>query len=121
MIRARLHRPENVGRTSLDGRTTFDHTASKPSSDVLVVDQIHKSFGPLDVLKGISVAAKKHEVISILGSSGSGKSTFLRCVNLLERPDSGTIQVSGEPLSVARIRAPVTILMPVKSAASGGI
>ena len=50
----------------------------------LVAEDIHKSFGSLEVLKGISVTANEHDVISILGSSGSGKSTLLRCINLLE-------------------------------------
>jgi len=62
----------------------------------LVVENIHKSFGNVDVLKGISLVAREHEVVSILGSSGSGKSTFLRCVNLLETPNSGKVYVHGE-------------------------
>jgi ABC-type histidine transport system ATPase subunit len=62
----------------------------------LVVENIHKSFGNIDVLKGISLVAREHEVVSILGSSGSGKSTFLRCINLLETPDSGKVYVHGE-------------------------
>ena len=62
----------------------------------LVVEDIHKSFGNVDVLKGISLVAREHEVVSILGSSGSGKSTFLRCINLLETPNSGKVYVHGE-------------------------
>ncbi len=62
----------------------------------LVVDEIHKSFGDLEVLKGISLRAKEHDVVSILGSSGSGKSTFLRCINLLETPNAGQVFVKGE-------------------------
>ena len=62
----------------------------------LVVEDIHKSFGPLEVLKGVSLTAHEHDVISILGSSGSGKSTFLRCINLLETPNSGKVYVHGE-------------------------
>ncbi|MEX4004856.1 ABC transporter ATP-binding protein [Paraburkholderia sp. EG285A] len=68
------------------------------AENVLVVEDIHKSYGANEVLKGISVTAKKHDVISILGSSGSGKSTFLRCINLLETPDSGTIRSNGETI-----------------------
>ncbi len=62
----------------------------------LVAEDIHKSFGSLEVLKGISLNAKDHDVVSILGSSGSGKSTFLRCINLLETPNAGQVFVKGE-------------------------
>ena len=64
---------------------------------VEVVD-IHKRFGDLEVLKGISMDAHKGDVISIIGASGSGKSTFLRCINLLELPTKGSISVSGEAI-----------------------
>ena len=56
---------------------------------------IHKSFGEIEVLKGISLTAHKGDVVSILGSSGSGKSTFLRCLNFLEMPDRGEVRVAG--------------------------
>ncbi len=59
------------------------------------VDNLHKSFGKLEVLKGISMTADEGDVISLIGSSGSGKSTFLRCLNLLETPTSGEIFVKG--------------------------
>jgi octopine/nopaline transport system ATP-binding protein len=62
----------------------------------LVVRDVHKSFGTLEVLKGISLEANDGDVISILGSSGSGKSTFLRCINLLEVATKGEIWVNGE-------------------------
>ena len=62
----------------------------------LVVEDLHKSFGALEVIKGVSVTAHERDVISILGSSGSGKSTFLRCINLLETPNSGKVYVHGE-------------------------
>ncbi len=61
---------------------------------------IHKSFGNLEVLKGISLTARRGEVVSILGSSGSGKSTFLRCLNFLEMPDAGEIEVAGERVQI---------------------
>src|SRR5689334_14732008 len=68
-----------------------------PSSAVaLDVRDIHKSYSGIEVLKGISLTAHEGDVISILGSSGSGKSTFLRCINLLETPDSGEVTVAGE-------------------------
>ncbi len=62
----------------------------------LVCEDIHKSFGTLEVLKGVSLSARKGDVIAMLGSSGSGKSTFLRCINLLETPNSGQVFVGGE-------------------------
>ena len=64
----------------------------------LQVDDIHKSYGKVEVLKGISLQAKRGDVISIVGSSGSGKSTFLRCINFLEIPSSGSIAIKGETL-----------------------
>lgn len=70
------------------------------SDATLVVKDIHKSFGSLEVLKGVSVTAKRGDVISMLGSSGSGKSTFLRCINLLETPTKGSIQVAGETIAM---------------------
>lgn len=63
------------------------------SDTALVVEDLHKSFGSVEVLKGVSLTARKGDVISMLGSSGSGKSTFLRCINLLETPNSGTVKV----------------------------
>ncbi len=71
---------------------------------VLSVRDVRKSFGPLEVLRGISLEAREHEVVSILGSSGSGKSTFLRCINLLERPTGGEIEVDGEVIGLRRAR-----------------
>ncbi len=59
---------------------------------------IHKKFGDNEVLKGVSLEAHAGDVISIIGSSGSGKSTFLRCINLLEKPNQGRIIVAGEEL-----------------------
>lgn len=61
------------------------------SKSILSVENIHKKFDDVEVLKGISVSAAKGDVISILGSSGSGKSTLLRCINFLEKPDQGVI------------------------------
>ncbi|MCY1280779.1 Octopine permease ATP-binding protein P [compost metagenome] len=71
---------------------------------VLQVKHIRKSFGDLEVLKGISLDACEGDVVSILGSSGSGKSTFLRCINLLETPDAGEIHVAGEQVAFKRGR-----------------
>ncbi len=71
----------------------------------LRVDDLHKSFGSQEVLKGISAQAHKSDVISIIGSSGSGKSTFLRCINFLETPDRGRIAVNGEEIALKIGRA----------------
>ena len=70
----------------------------------LTVEKMHKRFGQLEVLKGISLIANDGDVISILGSSGSGKSTFLRCINLLETPDEGVVTVAGETIKMRRRR-----------------
>jgi octopine/nopaline transport system ATP-binding protein len=66
----------------------------------LSVKDIKKSFAGLQVLKGISMDAHEGDVISILGASGSGKSTFLRCINLLEIPDGGEVTVAGETIQM---------------------
>ena len=63
---------------------------------MLEVEDIHISFGDLEVLRGVSMSARKGDVISVVGSSGSGKSTFLRCINLLELPGKGSIRLDGE-------------------------
>ncbi|MGX1086048.1 ABC transporter ATP-binding protein [Pseudomonas sp. AP3_22 TE3818] len=66
----------------------------------LEVQDLHKSYGAHQVLKGVSLQAQAGDVISIIGSSGSGKSTFLRCINLLEQPNAGDIVLNGEPLKL---------------------
>ena len=68
--------------------------------DKLKVLGIHKSYGDHQVLKGVSLSAQAGDVISIIGSSGSGKSTFLRCINLLEKPNQGQIYLNGEQLEL---------------------
>ncbi|WP_321863200.1 ABC transporter ATP-binding protein [Burkholderia cenocepacia] len=75
-----------------------------PAPVALSVRNIHKSFGDHHVLKGISLDAHEGDVISILGASGSGKSTFLRCLNLLETPDDGSVALAGEELAMKRAR-----------------
>lgn len=67
----------------------------------LFVDDLHKRYGSHEVLKGVSLKAKAGDVISIIGSSGSGKSTFLRCVNFLEQPNAGRIYVDGAEIKTA--------------------
>ncbi|GAB3527490.1 histidine/lysine/arginine/ornithine ABC transporter ATP-binding protein [Photobacterium proteolyticum] len=75
-------------------------------ADVVALDvkELHKSFGQNEVLKGISLTAHRGDVISIIGSSGSGKSTFLRCINLLETPTQGEIWVNGELIKMKNNR-----------------
>ena len=76
--------------------------ASDRSAAALAVEEVHKRFGSVEVLRGISLTADEHDVLSILGSSGSGKSTLLRCINLLEIPDSGRVHVKGELIRMRR-------------------
>ncbi|MGE7956105.1 ABC transporter ATP-binding protein [Pseudomonas sp. NPDC089530] len=66
----------------------------------LEIQDLHKSYGAHQVLKGVSLQAKAGDVISLIGSSGSGKSTFLRCINLLEQPSAGSIVLNGEALKL---------------------
>ncbi|WP_223555150.1 MULTISPECIES: amino acid ABC transporter ATP-binding protein [Lysinibacillus] len=66
---------------------------------MIKIEDLHKSYGQNEVLKGISTEIKEKEVIAIIGPSGSGKSTFLRCLNLLEEPTSGTITIAGDVLT----------------------
>lgn len=75
-----------------------------PPEIALRAKDIRKRFGALEVLKGISVDANKGDVISILGASGSGKSTFLRCINLLETPDAGEVSLGGETIRMRKRR-----------------
>ena len=64
------------------------------------IRDLHKSFGDLEVLKGISLDAYEGDVVAIIGASGSGKSTLLRCINMLETPTRGTITVHGETIEM---------------------
>lgn len=69
---------------------------------MITVKNIHKSFGDLEVLKGIDIEVSQGEVICIIGSSGTGKSTFLRCLNFLDRPDKGVISVGDLTIDVEK-------------------
>lgn len=66
---------------------------------MIKVQSLHKSFGKLEVLKGISTTIQNGEVVAIVGPSGSGKSTFLRCLNLLEQPTSGQILIGSDDIT----------------------
>ena len=72
---------------------------ARPAEVVVEIIDLHKSFGSVEVLKGISTVIRRGEVVCVIGPSGSGKSTLLRCVNLLETPTSGTVVVNGEEVT----------------------
>ena len=81
----------------------------------LSIHGLHKSFGPLEVLRGIDLEVAEHEVIALIGASGSGKSTLLRCINLIEPIDTGRILIEGEEITargvnVDRIRRRIGIV-----------
>ena len=73
------------------------------ATPALVCRDVHKSFGKLEVLKGIDLSVDEHEVICLIGASGSGKSTLLRCINLLERINSGSIEVGGQEITAPNV------------------
>ena len=74
---------------------------------MIKVENLHKSFGDLEVLKGVSEHIKKGEVVSVIGASGSGKSTFLRCLNMLEEPQSGSIIFEGVDITQEKVNIDV--------------
>jgi len=85
------------------------------NGEALRLEGLHKSFGALEVLKGIDLSVADHEVVCLIGASGSGKSTMLRCINLLEPVDAGRITVRGEEITapgvdVNRIRRHIGIV-----------
>ena len=67
--------------------------------EMIRTENLHKSFGDLHVLRGVSQSIRKGEVVSVIGPSGGGKSTFLRCLNLLEKPESGKIFFQGKEIT----------------------
>jgi arginine/lysine/histidine transport system ATP-binding protein len=69
----------------------------------IIVEQLYKTFGNLEVLKGISTSISKGEVIAIVGPSGSGKSTFLRCLNLLETPTKGKVWIGNQEITNPKV------------------
>ena len=70
-----------------------------PDQPIVSIKDVHKSFGDLEVLKGVSLDVMKGEVICIIGPSGSGKSTLIRCINALNDIQSGSIQVEGQEVN----------------------
>ncbi len=87
MLKASDKKPAEVAASKTEG--------AEPAVEVL---DLHKCFGSLSVLNGVSLTAQRGEVVSLIGSSGSGKSTFLRCINLLEQPDNGRIIIDGDEI-----------------------
>lgn len=81
--------------------SVIENDAGHSTRDVAItVRNLHKSFGALEVLKGVSLTAHQGDVVAIIGGSGSGKSTFLRCINFLETPSSGEIIINGESVKM---------------------
>ncbi len=100
------HEKENQGNCfhafdtgSLPHRGRFLMTKT---AQAIAVTNLHKRFGPLEVLKGVSLTANEGDVIAIIGGSGSGKSTFLRCINMLELPTSGSVTIHGETIAMKK-------------------
>lgn len=85
-----------------DIATTGTAAAAQTNEPLIRVEGLRKSFGSLEVLKGIDLSVKSGEVVTIIGASGSGKSTLLRCLNLLETPDAGHIWFHGQDLTAER-------------------
>ena len=79
--------------------------AGPVTGSAIAIDNVHKSFGPNEVLRGISLSVAPHEVICLIGASGSGKSTLLRCINLLEPISSGRIWLLGQEVTVPGVDA----------------
>jgi octopine/nopaline transport system ATP-binding protein len=78
---------------------TLPDTPKRP--EAVAVHGLRKSFGRLEVLRGVDLSAHDGDVIAIVGASGSGKSTLLRCINMLEVPDAGEVRIGGETIRIA--------------------
>lgn len=80
----------------------------------LTIDGLHKSYGDNEVLKGVSLKAKSGDVICLIGASGSGKSTFLRCINFLETPNDGAMTLDGQPIRMVSGREGLQVADPAE-------
>ena len=78
-------------------------THASPAIPALRADDVWKSFGAREVLRGVSVSLRAHDVVALIGASGSGKSTLLRCLGLLEPIDDGRIFLGAEDISDPRV------------------
>lgn len=93
-----------VSATRTAERSTLPTRTHDSSNATIVVTELVKRYGQLDVLKGISLTARRSDVLAVIGGSGSGKSTLLRCINLLETPTGGTIEIQGERIEMVERR-----------------
>jgi octopine/nopaline transport system ATP-binding protein len=82
------------------GAAPARRAAAEDAAEAIHIEDLHKKFGQLHVLKGVSLSARDGDVVAIIGGSGSGKSTLLRCINCLENPTSGIIRVNGEEIKL---------------------
>ncbi|MDY7561599.1 ATP-binding cassette domain-containing protein [Pseudomonas sp. 10B1] len=80
----------------------------------LTIDSLHKSYGDNEVLKGVSLKANTGDVISLIGASGSGKSTFLRCINFLETPNDGAMSLDGQQIRMVCDRHGMRVADPAE-------
>ena len=94
----RVTNPVLIHRHITMSDSSIESVPHRSAVQALVVEDIHKRFGDTEVLRGVSMSAHEGDVLSIIGASGSGKSTFLRCINLLEQPDKGDIRIGGEAI-----------------------
>ncbi len=72
---------------------------TNPTDEIIVIENLHKHFGEVKALNGVSLTVERGKVVVVIGPSGSGKSTMLRCINHLEKPTSGSIWIDGEKLT----------------------
>ncbi|MCD9149591.1 ABC transporter ATP-binding protein [Pseudophaeobacter flagellatus] len=86
--------------TATPSTRTVSAAQGQSGQDAVRIEGLHKSFGTLEVLKGVSLTAKQGDVVAIIGGSGSGKSTMLRCINFLETPSAGKIVIDGEEIKM---------------------
>lgn len=91
---------------------TSSGAIAEAASVKLKVADLHKSYGELQVLKGVSLNARNGDVISMVGASGSGKSTMLRCINFLEKPDAGCITLDGQSIEMRQGRGATRLRIP---------
>jgi polar amino acid transport system ATP-binding protein len=85
-------------RSSMGARRTLSVVGGESPSAVVSAENVHKRFGQLQVLNGVSLEVRKGETVCLIGPSGSGKTTFIRCINHLETIDAGRIEVNGRPI-----------------------
>src|SRR5690242_14308563 len=85
------------------GRALRPQVRSVAMEPMVVAHNVHKRYGDVEVLKGIDLEVEAGKVVCIIGASGAGKSTFLRCINHLERPDEGYVLVDGQLVGLEKI------------------